>query len=105
MSAFTDAVEGFDLGDTVRRAGQTASVSATPASRVAGVVIAQLRQLRRLTAHELPFLQAHSPGAIKITLPSATQFPGAGVALEWSRRRGRFNRVGICGFGVAGLYS
>ena len=75
MSDFTDAVEGFDLGDTVMRAWQTATVSATPASRVAGVVTAKLRQLRRLTAHELPFLQAHSPGAIKMTLPSATQFP------------------------------
>src|SRR6516164_842241 len=54
MSDFTDAVEGFDFGDTVRRAWQTATVSATPASRVAGVVTAKLRQLRRLTAHELP---------------------------------------------------
>jgi methionine synthase II (cobalamin-independent) len=75
MSDFTDAVEGFDLGDTVTRAWQTASVAAAPASRVAGVVTAKLRQIRRLTAHELPFLQAHSPGAIKMTLPSATQFP------------------------------
>ena len=31
--------------------------------------------MRRLTGHELPFLKAHSPGAIKMTLPSATQFP------------------------------
>ncbi len=31
--------------------------------------------MRRLTGHELPFLKAHSPGAIKITLPSANQFP------------------------------
>jgi 5-methyltetrahydropteroyltriglutamate--homocysteine methyltransferase len=38
-------------------------------------VAGRLRAHRRLTAHELPFLQAHSPGAIKMTLPSATQFP------------------------------
>ena len=74
MSDFTDAVEGFDLGDAVTRTWQTGRVAAAP-SRVAGVVTTRLRQLRRLTAHELPFLQAHSPGAIKMTLPSATQFP------------------------------
>ena len=31
--------------------------------------------MRPLTGHELPFLKQHSPGAIKMTLPSATQFP------------------------------
>ena len=36
---------------------------------------ASCAQLRRLTAHELRFLKQHSPGAIKMTLPSATQFP------------------------------
>src|SRR6185295_1242300 len=30
---------------------------------------------RPLTGHELPFMKEHSPGAIKMTLPSATQFP------------------------------
>jgi 5-methyltetrahydropteroyltriglutamate--homocysteine methyltransferase len=44
-------------------------------SRVTGIVTKRLRQLRPLTAHELPFMQQHSPGAIKVTLPSATQFP------------------------------
>jgi 5-methyltetrahydropteroyltriglutamate--homocysteine methyltransferase len=28
-----------------------------------------------LTGHELPFLKANRPGALKMTLPSATQFP------------------------------
>ncbi len=41
----------------------------------------KLRAVRRLTGHELPFLKAHSPGPIKITLPSATQFP----AISWKR--------------------
>jgi 5-methyltetrahydropteroyltriglutamate--homocysteine methyltransferase len=74
MSDFTDAVEGFDLGDAVARmwAGDTAGPATT---RVTGIVTARLRQARRLTAHELPFLRAHSPGAFKMTLPSATQFP------------------------------
>jgi 5-methyltetrahydropteroyltriglutamate--homocysteine methyltransferase len=45
MCDFTDAVEGLDIGDGP------------------------------LTGHELPFLKKHSPGDIKMTLPSATQFP------------------------------
>jgi 5-methyltetrahydropteroyltriglutamate--homocysteine methyltransferase len=77
MSDFTDVVEGFDLGDAVARswnAGDTKSK--TPAaSSVAGVVTGKLRQMRPLTGHELPFLKANSPGKIKMTLPSATQFP------------------------------
>ena len=75
MSDFTDAVEGFDLGDAVGRqwhAGQTASA---PVSSVTGIVTSKLRQVRPLTGHELPFLKANSPLPIKITLPSATQFP------------------------------
>jgi len=75
MSDFTDAVEGFDLGDAVPRAWQAGGPTAVAVSSVTGIVTARLRQLRRLTAHELPFLRAHSPGAIKMTLPSATQFP------------------------------
>jgi 5-methyltetrahydropteroyltriglutamate--homocysteine methyltransferase len=74
MSDFTDAVEGFDHGDEVARAWQ-AGGAAAPVSRVTGIVTRRLHQLRRLTAHELPFLLAHSPGAVKMTLPSATQFP------------------------------
>lgn len=73
MSDFTDAVEGFDFGDAVARAWQGAG--GAPVSSVTGIVTRKLRPLRRLTAHELPFLKAHSPGAIKMTLPSATQFP------------------------------
>jgi len=75
MSDFTDAVEGFDFGDEVARAWQAGGKAGTAVSSVAGIVTAKLRQARRLTGHELPFLKAHSPGAIKMTLPSATQFP------------------------------
>src|SRR5262249_44637091 len=73
MSDFTDAVEGFDLGGAVARSWQGQDVK--PVSSVTGIVTGKLRQVRRLTGHELPFLKAHSPGAIKMTLPSATQFP------------------------------
>jgi 5-methyltetrahydropteroyltriglutamate--homocysteine methyltransferase len=75
MSDFTDAVAGFDLGDAVARAWQAGTSAGAPVSSVTGIVSARIRPLRRLTAHELPFLQDHSPGPIKMTLPSATQFP------------------------------
>jgi len=73
MSDFTDAVEGFDLADAVARswAGQ----AKTPVSSVTGIVSSKLRAIRPLTGHELAFMKQHSPGAIKMTLPSATQFP------------------------------
>jgi len=75
MSDFTEAVEGFDHGDAVVRTWQAGASAAAPVSSVTGIVAARLRPIRRLTAHELPYLKAHSPGAIKMTLPSATQFP------------------------------
>jgi methionine synthase II (cobalamin-independent) len=75
MSDFTDAVEGFDMGDAVARSWQAGAASKGGVSSVAGVVTGRLRRVRRLTGHELPFLRAESPGAIKMTLPSATQFP------------------------------
>jgi 5-methyltetrahydropteroyltriglutamate--homocysteine methyltransferase len=75
MSDFTDAVEGFDFGDAVARNWSAGDKGAAPVSSVAGVVTKSLRQVRPLTGHELPFLKANSPGDIKMTLPSATQFP------------------------------
>lgn len=77
MSDFTDAVEGFDLGDAVARHWDEEKKAAQPTavSSVAGIVHAPLRQRQPLTGHELPYLRAHAPGPIKMTLPSATQFP------------------------------
>ena len=75
MSDFTDAVEGFDLGEALPRTWQAGAATDTQVSSVAGIVTGKLKQRRRLTAHEVPFLRAHSPGAFKMTLPSATQFP------------------------------
>ncbi len=75
MSDFVDAVEGFDTGDQVARGWQTGTAVRTSVSAVTGIVNGKLRQVRRLTSHELPFLQKHSPGTSKMTLPSATQFP------------------------------
>jgi len=75
MSDFTDAVDGLDHGDAVARTWQAGCEAGAPVSGVTGIVTRKLRTLRRLTGHELPFLRQHSPGAIKMTLPSATQFP------------------------------
>jgi 5-methyltetrahydropteroyltriglutamate--homocysteine methyltransferase len=39
------------------------------------VVVAKIRQKKRLTAHEVAFLKQHAPGNIKMTLPTPNQFP------------------------------
>lgn len=75
MGDFTDAVEGFDFSDGLPRSWQGERPAATPRGSVRGIVTQRLRAVRPLTGHELPFLKQHSPGAIKMTLPSATQFP------------------------------
>jgi 5-methyltetrahydropteroyltriglutamate--homocysteine methyltransferase len=75
MSDFTDAVEGFDMGDAVARNWKAGEMKAAPVSSVTGIVTKALRQTRPLTGHELPFLKANCKAAIKMTLPSATQFP------------------------------
>jgi 5-methyltetrahydropteroyltriglutamate--homocysteine methyltransferase len=75
MSDFTDAVEGFDMGDALSRNWKAEETRAAQVSSVTGVVTAKLRQMRPLTGHELPTLKKHCKAAIKMTLPSATQFP------------------------------
>src|SRR5215469_959859 len=75
MSDFTDAVEGFDLSDAVGRSWQSGQPAVASVSSITGIVTSKLRRVRPLTGHELPFLQANSPLPIKMTLPSATQFP------------------------------
>jgi len=75
MSDFTDAVEGFDLGDSVARTWKAGEAKNTNASSVTGIVTSKLHAVRPLTGHELAFLKANCKGAIKMTLPSATQFP------------------------------
>src|SRR5579859_1829954 len=78
MSDLLDAVEGFDTGDAVARSWSGAAAGAAgvpaPVSSVTGIATAKLRQRRALTAEELPFLKTHSPGPVKVTLPSANQF-------------------------------
>lgn len=79
MSDFTDAVEGFDFGNAVARNWsddkQKNQPSQAAVSSINGVVTSPLRQRLPLTGRELPYMRKHAPGAIKMTLPSATQFP------------------------------
>ena len=69
MSDFNDSVEGVSSGDAVARqwSGQT--------SGNLGVASGKIKPKKRMTAHEMEFMRQHSPGDIKMTLPSANQFP------------------------------
>ena len=78
MSDFTDAVEGFDFDDAVSRKwkdDQKGGATTPAVSSISGIVTALLKQRQPLTGRELPFLRENAPGPIKITMPSATQFP------------------------------
>src|SRR5271167_3522184 len=74
MSELTDAVDGFDLEDSVARDWDAGQEKPRVAS-VTGIVNRKLKRMHPLTERELPFLKLHSPGDIKILLPSPTQFP------------------------------
>ena len=85
MGDFTEAIEGVDYGEGLERSWKTEQVDQRqPNPRlgpVRGIVVSRLKQVRPLTGHELPFLKQHSPGDIKMTLPSATQFPA--IMFKW----------------------
>ena len=69
MSDFNESVKGMDDGDAIRRRW-----SGTVVTRL-GVATGRISSRRRMTKHGVDFLKRHSPGAIKMTLPSANQFP------------------------------
>ncbi|NIO11408.1 MAG: methionine synthase [Deltaproteobacteria bacterium] len=76
MSDFSESVEGIEENETIPRAWQTGEEqSSVKALSVPGVVVGKIKQTKRLTQREVEFLKLHSPGDIKITLPSANQFP------------------------------
>ena len=81
MSDFTDAVEGFDMGDAVARMWKAGETNVPAVTRITGIVHTRLQAARPLTERELPFLKAQQPGKIKMTLPSASQFPA--IAFKW----------------------
>jgi 5-methyltetrahydropteroyltriglutamate--homocysteine methyltransferase len=73
MGDFYDSIEGIDKDGSIGRLWQ--SRSGVRDNRLIGIVVGKIRQKKRLTAHETAFLQAHSPGDFKMTLPTANQFP------------------------------
>jgi 5-methyltetrahydropteroyltriglutamate--homocysteine methyltransferase len=79
MSDFNDSVEGLDNADAIARdwkiEGSGASALAGLKNRLPGVVVAKIRQKKRLTGDEVAFLKQHAPGDIKMTLPTPNQFP------------------------------
>src|SRR5262245_36701042 len=75
MCDFNDAVQGIDEGVAVARTWQTGTGSSSRPSMVPGTVVGKIKQTRRLTQHEFDFLKQHRPGDLKVTLPTANQFP------------------------------
>jgi 5-methyltetrahydropteroyltriglutamate--homocysteine methyltransferase len=75
MSDFNDAVEGIDEGVAVARTWQTGTGASSRPSMVPGTVVGKIKQTRRLTGHEFAFVKQHSPGDVKVTLPTVNQFP------------------------------
>ena len=79
MSDFYESVDGLDTDGSIARSwkgnasvgGSAAAVSAP----LVGLVVERIRQKKRLTKQEVDFLTRHSPGDVKMTLPSANQFP------------------------------
>ena len=74
MSDFFESVEGLEQGEDIERTWKRGE-SSKVIGRVAGVVTSKLRQRKRLTQHESAFLIEHSPADVKMTLPTANQFP------------------------------
>jgi methionine synthase II (cobalamin-independent) len=78
MGDFYESVEGLDREyDTDRTwKGAPSGVGVTKGiGAPGGAVVAKLRQTKRLTRHEVDFLGRHAPGDVKMTLPTANQFP------------------------------
>src|SRR5438045_234564 len=76
MSDFHESVEGLDHDGSIARAwAGTGAAASVKNPRLSGVVVSKIRQTKRLTQHESAYLKQHSPGDIKMTLPTANQFP------------------------------
>jgi 5-methyltetrahydropteroyltriglutamate--homocysteine methyltransferase len=90
MSDFYESVDGLDNDGSVARAWKGNAGAGTegtnPLARLTGLVVDTIRQTKRLTKHEVDFLRHHSPGDIKVTLPSANQFPALAYRKGLSER-------------------
>ena len=98
MSDFYESVEGIDTGEGVRRswkgAASAAAVGGSALGILPGIVTGKIKQTRRMARHELEFLKKHSPGDIKMTLPTPNQFPAIaykkGISEKAYRTRSEF---------------
>src|SRR4030095_10556306 len=90
MGDFYDSVEGFDNDGSIGRAweGQSRAESGSGVgiAQLTGLVVDKIKQKRRLTRHEVDFLVRSSPGDVKMTLPTANQFPAIAYRKEVSER-------------------
>jgi 5-methyltetrahydropteroyltriglutamate--homocysteine methyltransferase len=88
MGDFYDSVEGLDKDGSIARAwkGNSDRATGTGLLQLTGLVVDKIRQTRRLTGHEVDFLARHSPGAFKMTLPTANQFPAIAYRKGLSER-------------------
>src|SRR5258708_23112177 len=77
MSGFHESVAGLDMDGSITRAWKSSSGNSGGLDRVrlGGIVVEKIRQTRRLAKDEADFLRQHSPGDLKMTLPTANQFP------------------------------
>ena len=71
-----ESVEGFVDTDTPAVVRLWQGPGGAPIEQGTRQVVAgKLRKVRSLTKHQRTFLQAHTPGPVKMTLPSPSQFP------------------------------
>jgi 5-methyltetrahydropteroyltriglutamate--homocysteine methyltransferase len=89
MSDFYESVDGLDTEYELVRTW-TGAPSGVGAARgigaPGGAVVSKLRQTKRLTKHEVDFVKRQAPGDIKITLPTANQFPAIAYKKGLSER-------------------
>ena len=75
MSDFTDAVDGFDLGDSMARSWKAGETKVAQVSSVTGIVVKELRQVRSLTGHEVPSCSLTAPSLQRLLFPAPHNFP------------------------------
>ena len=76
MSDLVESVDGFSTSNADARTWTNAQTKQDGKTQpLLDVVTQKITQKRRLTEHETGFLLKNSPGPVKMTLPSANQFP------------------------------
>jgi 5-methyltetrahydropteroyltriglutamate--homocysteine methyltransferase len=84
MSGFHESVEGLDMDGSIARAWQGGNPAQS--GKLVGLVVDRIRQKKRLAREEADFLRQYSPGDVKITLPTANQFPAIAYKKGLSER-------------------